>query len=85
MEEQTLQSTGREVPHSHCTGNVAIVGTYATLGIICTNSYLSPDGTGVGKHWFQLQDFVAHTVLGTDYPKTVCPMEWHSTVGFNEQ
>jgi hypothetical protein len=37
MEEQTLCSTGKEAPHSHCTGKVAIVGTYATPGIICTN------------------------------------------------
>ncbi len=27
----------------------------------------------VGNHRFQLQDFDAHTVLGTDYPKTVHP------------
>ncbi len=50
MEEQTLWSTGKEAPHSHCTGKVAIVGTYATPGIICTNSYLSPHGAGVGNH-----------------------------------
>jgi hypothetical protein len=73
MEEQTLCLTGKEAPHSHCTGKVAIVGTYATPGIICTNSYLSPHGTGVGKHLFQLHDSNAHTVLGTDYPKTVHP------------
>jgi hypothetical protein len=30
MEEQTLCSTGKEAPHSHCTRKVAIVGTYAT-------------------------------------------------------
>jgi hypothetical protein len=64
--------TGKEAPHSHCNGKVAIVGTYATPGIIFTNSYLSPHGVGVGNHWFQLHDFDAHTVLGTDYPKTVC-------------
>ncbi len=52
---------------------MAIVGTYATPGIICTNSYLSPHGAGVGNHWFQLHNFDAHTVLGTDYPKTVHP------------
>jgi hypothetical protein len=40
MEEQTLRLTGKEAPHSHCTGKVAIVGTFATLGIICTSSYL---------------------------------------------
>jgi hypothetical protein len=73
MEEQTLCLTGKEAPHSHCTGNVAIVGTYATLRIICTNSYLSPHGTGVGNQRFQLHSFNAHTVLGTDYPKTVRP------------
>jgi hypothetical protein len=73
MEEQTLRSTGKEAPHSHCTGKVAIVGMYATPGIICTNSYLSPNGTGVGNQWFQLHIFNAHTVLGTDYPNTVCP------------
>ncbi len=70
MEEQTLHLTGKEAPHSHCTGKVAIVGTYATPGKICTNSYLSPHGTGVGNHQFQLHNFGAHTVLGTDYPKT---------------
>jgi hypothetical protein len=73
LEEQTLCLTGKEAQHSHCTGKVAIVGTYATPRIICTNSYLSPHGTGVGNHWFQLHNFNAHTVLGTDYPKTVCP------------
>jgi hypothetical protein len=73
MEEQTLCSTGKEAPHSHCTGKVAIVGTYTTPGIICTNSYLSPHGTGVGNHWFQLHNFDGHTVLSTDYPKKVHP------------
>ena len=43
------------------------------FGEICTNSYLSPHGAGVGNHRFQLHDFDAHTVLGTDYPKTVRP------------
>jgi hypothetical protein len=71
IEEQTLCLTGKEAPHSHCTKKVAIVGTYATPGIICMNSYLSPHGAGVGNHRFQLHDFDAHTVLGTDYPKTV--------------
>ncbi len=70
---QTLCLTGKQVPHSHCTGKMAIVGTYATLGIICTNSYLSPHDAGVGDHQFQLHDFDAHTVFGTDYPKTVRP------------
>ncbi len=73
MEEQILWSTGKKAPHSHCTGKVSIVGTYTTLGIICTNSYLSPCGEGVGDHWFQLHDFDAHTVFGADYPKTVHP------------
>ncbi len=73
MEEQTLCLTGKEAPNSHCTGKVAIVGMYATPGIICTNKYLSPHGTGGGSHRFQLHGFNAHKVLGTDYPKTVCP------------
>jgi hypothetical protein len=73
MEEQTLCSTGKEAPHKHCTGKEAIVGMYTTPGIICTNSYLSLHGAGVGNHWCQLHTFDAHTVLGTDYPKTVCP------------
>jgi hypothetical protein len=71
MEEQTLCLTGKEAPHSHCTAKVATVGMYATPGIICTNSYLSLHGTGVGDHRFQLHNFDAHAVLGTDYPKTV--------------
>ncbi len=37
------------------------------------NSYLSPYGAGVGNHRFQLYNFDAHTVLGTDYPKMVHP------------
>jgi hypothetical protein len=73
MEEQTLFSTGKEAPHSHCTGKVAIVGINTTPEIICTNSYLSPHGARVGNHWFQLHNFDAQTVLGTDYPKPVCP------------
>jgi hypothetical protein len=71
MEEQTICLTGKEAPHSHCTGKVAIVAMYATPGIIYTNSYLSPNCAGVGNHQFQLHDFDAHTVLGTNYPKTV--------------
>jgi hypothetical protein len=73
MEEQTLCLTRKDAPHSHCTGKGAIVCTYASPGIICTNSYLSSHGAGVGNHWFQLHDFGAQTVLGTDYPKTVHP------------
>ena len=73
MEEQMLCLTGNEAPYSHSTGKVAIVGTFATPGIICTNSYLSPHSAGVGDYMFQLHDFDAHTVLGTAYPKTVRP------------
>ncbi len=51
MEEQTLSLTGKEAPHSHCTGKVAIVATYATRGIICMNSYLSPHGAEVLLMW----------------------------------
>ena len=73
MEEQTLRSTEREAPHSHQSGQVAIVGTFATLGIVCTNSYLSPHGTGIRNHRFQIHDFDAHSVLGTEYLTTVRP------------
>ena len=74
MEEQTLRSTGREAPHSHQTGQMAIVGTFASPGIVCTNSYLSPHGAGIGDHRFQVHDFDAHSVLGTEYPSTVRPL-----------
>jgi hypothetical protein len=47
MEEQTLCLTRKKAPHSHCIGKVAIVGTYATPGIICTNSYHFPHDAGV--------------------------------------
>ena len=50
MEEQTLCLTRKEAPHSHTTGKVATVRTYATPGMECTNSYLSPQGAGVGDH-----------------------------------
>ena len=73
MEEQTLKSTDQKAPHSHQSGKTPIVGTFATPGILCTNSYLSPHGTGVGDHRFQLHDFDASSVLGTEYPKTVRP------------
>ncbi len=73
IEEQTLCLTGKEEPHSYSTGKMATVGTYAVLGIICTNSYLSPHGTEVGDHQFQLHDFGAHTVFGTNYSKMVHP------------
>ncbi len=54
------------------------MGTYATPEIIYTNSYLSPHGAGVGDHRFQLHNFDAHTVLGTDYPKTAVLNGGHS-------
>ena len=73
MEEQTLKSTGQEAPYSHQTGQVAIVGTFATPEILCTNSYLSPHGAGNGDHCFQVHDFDAHTILGTVYPNTTRP------------
>jgi hypothetical protein len=73
MEEQTLKSTGRQAPYSHQSGKTPIVGTFATPGILCTNSYLSPHGSGVGDHRFQLHDFDADSVLGSEYPKTVRP------------
>ena len=71
MEEQSLLSMGREAPHSHQSGQVAIVGTFVTPGIVCTNSYLSPHGARIGDHRFQIHDFVAHSVLRTEYPLTV--------------
>jgi hypothetical protein len=73
MEEQTLKSTGIIAPPSHFTGSHPIVGTFATPGIVCTNSFLSPHGMGVGDHRFQLHDFDANSLLGTEYPKTVRP------------
>ncbi len=50
MKDQTLCLTGKEAPHSHCTGKVAIVGMCITPDRICTNSYLSFHGAGVGNH-----------------------------------
>jgi hypothetical protein len=73
MEEQTLKFTGRQAPYSHQTGKTPIVGTFATPGILCTNLYLSPHGSGVGDHRFQLHDFDANSILGIEYPKTVRP------------
>ena len=73
MEEQTLKSTGHQAPYSHQSGRTPIVGTFATPGIQCGNSYLSPHNTGVGDHRFQIHDFSAASVLGTEYPKTVKP------------
>ena len=73
MDEQTLKSTGQEAPYSHQMGQDAIVGTFATPEILCTNSYLSPHGAGNGDHRFQVHDFDAHSILGTKYLKTTRP------------
>jgi hypothetical protein len=73
MEEQILKSTGQEAPHSHQTGQVAIVGIFATPEIVCTNSYLSPHGAGNGDHRFQVHNFDAYSILGTEYQKTTHP------------
>ena len=59
MEEQTLKTTGRQAPYSHQSGKTPIVGTFAAPGILCTNLYLSPHGSGVGDHRFQLHGFDA--------------------------
>ena len=70
MAEQTLKSTGRHAPHSHQSGKTPIVGTFATLGIMCTTLYLSPHGSGVDNHIFQLHDFDADSVLGIEFLTT---------------
>jgi hypothetical protein len=73
MEEQTLRLTGKEAPHSHQAGEVAIVGTFATLKIVCTNSSLLPHGAGTGDNCFQVHDFDAQLILSTKYSKTTRP------------
>ena len=73
MDEQTLKSTGRQAPKSHQTGTNPIVGTFATPGIMCVNTYLSPHGGGVGDHRLHIHDFDAMSVLGSEYPKIVKP------------
>ncbi len=84
MCKQTLQLTSTKAPFSNGRGKVAIIGTFATPGIVCTNSYLSPHREGVGDHRFQVHDFDASLVLGTNYPKSIhpsgralcCGVEW---------
>ncbi len=71
MCEQTLRSTGTKAPFSNGHGKVVIIGTFATPGIVCTNSYLSPHREGVEDHWFQVHDFDSSSVLGTNYPKSI--------------
>ncbi len=73
MSKQTLQSTGAKAPFSNGCGKATIIGTFATLGIVCANSYLSPQKEGVGDHWFQVHGFDASSVLGTNYPKSIQP------------
>jgi hypothetical protein len=81
IEEQTLWSTWKEVPHSHCTGKVVRVGMYAPPEIICTNSHLSLHGTGVGNHWFQLLTLMIIQFLAQIIPKQFVSMEEHSAAG----
>ncbi len=71
MREQTLQSTSTKAPFSNGRRKVTIIGAFATPGIVCTISYLSPHKEGVGDHWFQVHDFDASSVLGTNYPKSI--------------
>jgi hypothetical protein len=73
MCKQTLRSTGTKALFSNGCGKVAIIGTFATPRIMCTNSYLSPHKEGVGDHRFLVHDFDASSVLGTKYPKSICP------------
>jgi hypothetical protein len=80
MEEQILRSTVQEAPCSHQTGQVAMMGTFGTPEIRCTNSYLSSYEAGVGDHHFQAHDFGVHSILGTEYPKTTQPSGCHCIV-----
>ncbi len=73
MSEQMLWSTCSEAPFSHGWGTVAIIGTFATPGIVCTNSYISPHNEGVGGHRFHFHDCDAGSVLGTTYLKSIHP------------
>ncbi len=61
----------------HCEGGgcrLAVrIRNFTTPGIVCTNLHLSPHGAGIGDHRFQIHDFDAHLVLGTEYPTTVRP------------
>jgi hypothetical protein len=60
------------------------MGTFATPRIACTNLYLSLHGEGVGDHRFQVHNFNTHSILGSNYPKSVrptgrtlrCRVEW---------
>ena len=70
MSKQTSQLTGTDALSSHCHGKVAIVGIFATPMIVCLNLYLSPPEEGVGDHMFQVHDFVAHLILGSNYLKS---------------
>ena len=69
MTEQVLKSTGQRTPYSHHSGSKPILGTYATPGVVCIDSYVAPHGAGVGDHRLHLHDFCARSVLGIDYPK----------------
>jgi hypothetical protein len=73
MSKQTLGSTNTKALFSNGRGKVAIIRTFATPGIVCTNSYLSLQKEGVGDHWFQVHDFDTSSVLGTNYPKSIRP------------
>ena len=63
MDEVVLNSRGQKIPPSHIRGSKPITGTFATPGIVCCNSCVSPHGGGVEDHRFQIHDFCAESML----------------------
>ncbi len=85
MEEQTLCLTRKKAPHSHCTWKVAIVGTYATPGIICTNSYILPMVQGLATICFNCTTSMPIQFLALITPRQSILKEGHSAGEWNAQ
>ncbi len=85
MEEQTLCLTGKEAPHIHCTGKVAIVGMYTTPGIICTNSYLSPMAQGLATISFSCTTLMHTQISALITPRQSVLKGGHSAAEWNAQ
>ena len=73
MGEQFRAVHGYEAPASYFRGSKPITGCFATPGIDCLATYVSPHQKGAGDHRYWVMDFCARSVLGLEYPNLVRP------------
>ena len=68
------KSTGDKTLCSCIRGSKPITDIFATPCIVCTNSYISSHGRGVGDYRFKVHNLCAESMLGMRYPKADKPI-----------